>query len=227
MSSAVERLMAGFQELFFSEHFEGKTIIDLGCGFGTWGHTIRSMVIQGGNRAYIVGCDIFRPFLVRNKKYNAYDDLVLCDARYLPFQPKSADIVLSFEMIEHMNKTSGIAFLISLDHLSKDRIVLSTPCGFLEQHDISETLFEEHKSFWSDKDFAENGFQVRKYGLGLNMELAFRSFNVLSLIYKVALLRSRNKWKGVMLMAEKRQRKHSGLLESYEERLKLALNSEI
>ena len=227
MSSAVERLMAGFQELFFSEHFEGKTVVDLGCGFGTWGHTIRSMIIQGGNHAYIIGCDIFRPFLVRNKKYNAYDELVLCDARCLPFQQKSADIVLSFEMIEHMDKNSGIAFLISLDNLCKDRIVLSTPCGFLEQHDIDETLFEEHKSSWVDKDFSENGFQVRKYGLGLNMESTFRSFNILSLIYRFSLMRSRNKWKGYMLMAEKRQQKSMRPSESYEERLKLALNSEI
>jgi SAM-dependent methyltransferase len=225
MSSVVERLMAGFQELFFNECFNAKTIIDLGCGFGTWGHTIRSMVIQGGDQAYIVGCDVFRPFLVKNKNYNPYDDLVLCDARFLPFQPKCANIVLSFEMIEHLDKKSGYSFLENLDKLATDRLVLSTPYGYLLQHDTDEILFEEHKSVWSDKDFEKKGFKVRKSGIGLNLEMAFGKHSMLNIINKIALLKSKNKWTGIMILAEKHKEKQKMSLQTYEERVKLAIGN--
>jgi SAM-dependent methyltransferase len=199
--------MAGFQEKFFSQDFTGKVVIDFACGFGTWGHTIRSMAIQGGDKAYIVGCDAFKPFLAKNKAYNPYDDLVLCEAHHLPFQEKCADIVLCFEMIEHMDKAAGYNFLANLDSLARERLVLSTPNGYMEQHDTGDLEFEEHKSFWLSKDFEQAGFTVRKCGMGLNWEFKFRSLGLSNAIDRVELLRSKGKWNGVMLVAEKN---HSG-----------------
>jgi SAM-dependent methyltransferase len=221
MSSAVDRLMAGFQETFFREDFEGETIIDFACGFGTWGHTIRSMIIQGGDKAYIVGCDVFKPFLVKNKKYNPYDDLVLCDAHYLPFQNKCANVVLCFEMIEHMDKSSGYTFLSDLDNLAKDRLVLSTPNGYMEQDNAGELQFEEHKSFWLDKDFQQNGFCVKKFGMGINLEFTFRNLRITNVMDKIDRLRSRNRWNGVMLLAEKNHSSDHKSALTYSERAQL------
>lgn len=225
MSSAVERLMAGFQEIFFSEDFNDKVVIDFACGLGTWGHTIRSMIIQGGDKAYMVGCDVFKPFLIKNKKYNPYDDLVLCDARYLPFQSKCANIVLCFEMIEHMDKDEGLDFLSELDNLSMDRLVLSTPSGYMEQHDQCGVQFEEHKSFWLDKDFKRKGFRVRKYGFGLNMESTLQNLKLTGVITKVHYLRYRNKWNGLMILAEKNNASKKNPQLTYNERVELLVKS--
>jgi SAM-dependent methyltransferase len=212
MSSAVERIMPGFKNFLGNEHLDGKTIIDIGCGFGTWGHAIRSFVFRGGDKAYLVGCDIFRPFILKNKKYNPYDDLVLCDARHLPFQRKCADIVLSLEMIEHLDKELGFKFLENLDVLSKDRILVSTPYGYLEQHDTDETQFEEHKSVWYAKDFKKKGYIVRKYGIAWNLEALFYKLNLFSILNRIALLESKGNWTGVVLLAEKHPRKTRGVL---------------
>ncbi len=223
LSSAVDKLMAGFQGTFFKEDFTDKVIVDFACGFGTWGHTIRSMIFQGGDGAYLVGCDVFRPFLVKNKKYNPYDDLVVCDGRYLPFREKCANIVLCFEMIEHMDKGEGLTLLVNLENMAKDKLVLSTPNGFMEQHNPDKIQFEEHKSFWLDKDFERNGFRVLKTGKGLEWEFFMRNFRLINAIDRIELLRSKNKWNGVMLIAEKNLSKVEQSTLDYNERAKLLI----
>jgi len=215
--------MAALQQISCNGDFATKTIIDFACGFGTWGHTIRSMVVQGGDKAYIIGCDIFKKFLNKNKKYNPYDDLVLCDGRYLPFQSKCANMVLCFEMIEHLDKKTGYTFIADLDDLTKDRLVLSTPNGYLEQHDIGEMQFEEHKSIWLEKDFLQEGFNVRKYGTGLNLEFIFRKLRIFDTINRIELLISRNKFIGVMIVAEKNHITKPVRPLTYFERLQLLL----
>ena len=213
--------MPGFQSVFFQEDFSEKIIIDFACGFGTWGHVIRSMIFQGGDKAYMVGCDVFKAFLKKNKKYNPYDDLIVCDARYLPFKEKSANIVLCFEMIEHMDKPEGFTLLSQLDIIAKDKLVLSTPNGFMEQHGTESIQFEEHKSFWLAKDFEQKGFRVLKTGKGLEWESIARSLRLINVIDRLDLLRFRNKWHGIMIVAEKNLSKVEKSTLNYNEQAEL------
>jgi len=96
-------------------------------------------------------------------------------------------------MTEHMDKSEGFNFLNELENLTKDRLVLSTPSGYMEQHNQCGVQYEEHKSFWLDKDFKQKGFRVRKYGLGLNLESTLQNLKLTGVITKVHYLRYRNK----------------------------------
>lgn len=177
MASAVDRLVPGFMDSLSKELSAGlqeKIIVDLGCGFGIWGHILRSWSHIGGSEAYMIGCDVSLKILQKTKKYNPYDEMIICDIKFLPFREKYVDIIIALEVVEHLNKNEGMKFLISLSTLAREKIVISTPYGLYKQHDTYEYQFEEHKSFWTEKDFTKAGYNVNKYGIGLNLEVFFK-----------------------------------------------------
>jgi SAM-dependent methyltransferase len=76
-----------------------QSCLDVGCGEGSF------KVIQD---FYSVGCDIYHSFLIKAREKGYYDNLVRCDVRQLPFKPKSFDIAICVEVIEHLDKAGGI-----------------------------------------------------------------------------------------------------------------------
>ncbi|MGD2066983.1 MAG: class I SAM-dependent methyltransferase, partial [Candidatus Bathyarchaeota archaeon] len=95
MSSEFTRMVNGFFKIVNNLDFDSKTVADFGCGFGRWGHIIRSEAGSGGNNAFVVGCDAFRPSLQQAKKYSPYDELVVCDIRQPPFKENAFDITIA------------------------------------------------------------------------------------------------------------------------------------
>lgn len=93
---------------------EGKIILDFACGDGRWGHKIRSCVWLSGDKTYLMGVDIFLPYLKSLKKYNPYDALVQCDVRSLPFKEGYVDVVITLEILEHMKTEDGYKFIENL-----------------------------------------------------------------------------------------------------------------
>jgi len=199
----LERLALGFVEKVISKGLHRKVLIDLGCGFGRWGHIIRSSVDEGGHEVGMIGCDIFRPYLKATKEYNPYDDLICCDVRYLPFQERSVDIALAFEVIEHLRKKEGHDVLAHLLKICRDRVIVSTPSGRFSQGPTRQNEFERHVSSWTEKDFKKLGFAVSKYGLGVDLELLCRRLHFYRFLYGFARLVHRDSWGGVMLIAER------------------------
>lgn len=145
-------------------NFKGKIVVDFGCGFGRWGHLVRTFVEIGGNEAQMIGFDVFSPYLKNLKKYNPYDELILCDARHLPFRKKAVDISLAFEILEHMEKREGPRFLQSLEEVSKEAIVMTFPSGRYKQDEVDGNVFQKHRSAWSAKEIRKHGFSAYLVG---------------------------------------------------------------
>lgn len=141
---------------------EGKNVLDLGCGKGIWGYLLRAE--KKGDTAYMVGLDIYRPYLKFVKKHLVYDDLVLSDARNLPFRDGSFSITIASEIIEHLPKAFEDLFFKEIERVSTEKIVITTPNGswYLAGPEAIES--EIHRSAYTVIDFKKRAYRV--HGLG-------------------------------------------------------------
>ncbi len=165
---------------------KGKTIIDLGCG---WGDPME--VLQRQKRRYAVGVDIFPKYLETCRKKNIYDELVLSDVR--KYRPrKKFDIVICSHVIEHLRKKDGISLIKKMEDMAKKKIILALPVGDLPQGEYDSNKFQEHISSWQPEEFRKMGYKIigispryifgkkdvaRKYGVFAFFLFALSSFS--------------------------------------------------
>jgi SAM-dependent methyltransferase len=210
--------MGGFLKALYSENLSGKIVLDLGCGYGLWGHVIRATVGNGGNDCFLVGADIWKPYLAETQRHKAYDSFVVCDVRFLPFRKGAAEFVVAFEVLEHLTRNEGFAFLENLKELSR-RVLISTPCNFYEQSEIRGNRFERHQSGWREKDFMQHKFKAYKTGLGGDLEVVARKLHMLDFFHRLMRGVYRNEWSGAMIIAEYASLEHEDFTLYYTEKV--------
>jgi SAM-dependent methyltransferase len=203
LSSYMSLMINGFEHVISRIDFDSKVIFDVGCGFGRWGHLVRSEIDKHGNNAYIVGCDINRPYLEKVRKYNPYDDLVVCDARNLPFKEKSSDIIMALEIIEHLTKQEGAIFLLNLENLATGKVIVSTPNGYYNQGIERGNIHEIHQSAWVTEDFQEKNYQTINSGLGALLEFIACNFRIAKFLQLFFERKNKNQWSGMEIFAYK------------------------
>ena len=151
------------------------SVLDAGCGRGIVGCLIK--IYREPRR--IVGIDAFDSYLDFCGKLGVYTDLRKIDLRTssLPFEDKEFDLSVSLEVIEHLPKESGQAFLDELERVSK-QVIISTPTRYFHQDPYDQNMFQKHVSKWSVQDLKTRGYTVRGVG-GLMIfghELAYVSY---------------------------------------------------
>ena len=140
----------------------GVNILDIPCGDGS----PFKKILQSHAYKSTVGCDIFLQDLNKAKYNKIHGDLVLCDVRKLPFKNKSFDIVLCMELIEHFEKDEGFTIINELEKVARNKIILTTPVGFLPQEIGGDgNIFQLHKSGFSPFEFKNLGYKVRGFGI--------------------------------------------------------------
>ena len=105
-------------------------------------------------------------------------EYVVGDARALPFKPKSFDVVVSSELLEHVPPKDRIKVLENMIEVSKDLVILAAPFYSKEVEDAEIRANEFFKKFFGKdhqwlKEHIENGLPreedieefVRKKGL--------------------------------------------------------------
>ncbi|OGL39924.1 MAG: hypothetical protein A3C43_06325 [Candidatus Schekmanbacteria bacterium RIFCSPHIGHO2_02_FULL_38_11] len=128
--------------LFAQKLIEGKRILDLGCGEG-YGSFLLAM-----NASLTTGLDLSKEAIQNTKiKYRKENlNFIVGSCGYIPFKNNSFDVVVSFEVIEHIEDQVGMikeVFRI----LSRDGIlVISSP----------------DKRFFSEKEGILNKFHVKE-----------------------------------------------------------------
>ena len=140
---------------------KGKIFADFACGFGKQGRQIRSFCSPN----YLVGLDIWKPYLLEVKQNKIYDDLVLADITNLPFKNKSVDVSCACEVIEHLYHSDCEKFLASLENISKEKVIISTPNYEYKQGIVRGNINEKHVSVWKDSYFKRNGYKVKGIGI--------------------------------------------------------------
>ncbi|MEM3833370.1 MAG: class I SAM-dependent methyltransferase [Thermoprotei archaeon] len=142
-----------------------NTLLDVGCGEG--GVIVSLKKIEKNStfmsNCYKIGLDLFRPALNIAKHWGIYDSYILADARHLPLKNESIDIVLAFDLIEHLNKNEGEDLIKSLEEIACKQVIIFTPVGFLPQYTSKDNPHQIHKSGWLPKEFKIRGYRV--YGI--------------------------------------------------------------
>ena len=143
---------------------ESRTILDVGCGKG-----IPMKYLNRKHQFETTGIDGFSPYLVEAWENHTHDVYVNWDIRDLGELygkvPHFFDTVICLEVIEHLTKSEGIQLLIDLELAAKWQVIISTPLGHYEQHDLDGNSYQEHQSEWTPREFQELGYIVRGIGI--------------------------------------------------------------
>lgn len=128
------------------EHTNAKKVLDIGPGRGKFGVLLQ----EYANVEHIDAVEAWEPYIHEFHLPGIYDTVRPLDFRDLGDEMLAAyDLVFMSEVIEHVPKPDGLAFL--------DRcpswVVISTPLTwFQDDHEIPT---ERHRSLWTEDDFGD------------------------------------------------------------------------
>ena len=133
------------------------SVLDVACGL-----SFKSKYVPAQIR---VGVDIYEPYFKHIETDVPYV-VVKHDIRTLNeiFIPKSFDLVIALDIIEHITKAEGIELMRQCEEIAKKAVIIETPNGFVPQNiDIQGHGGDEwqtHRSGWEPEEFEERGYKV-------------------------------------------------------------------
>lgn len=150
-----------------------QSILDVGVGFGKWGHLFREYTDileaeqdparyeRGRWRVRIDGIEGFASYITEMHRY-LYNEIHIGDMReVLPRLPEY-DVVFLGDVIEHLEKPRGEQLLRDAVAHAKKAVIVSTPKYPTEQADLCANELERHRSVWSARSFRKfPGAQVK------------------------------------------------------------------
>lgn len=145
--------------LTFRQLVKANRVLDVGCGMGLPVRCLKRL----GLSAQFIGVDIYAHYLKKVKRAGFYDDCVLANVKYLPFRQNSFDSAMFLQVLEHLSYRDALIAVDSLSNIA-NKVVLTTPVGFIENDVNSENIFQTHKSGWWPADLRTLGYEVKGYG---------------------------------------------------------------
>lgn len=132
-----------------------KTVLDVGCGV-----SFKSKYISANIH---VGVDIYEEYFKHIEAPIPYV-VIKYDIRKLKdiFMPKSFDLVIALDVIEHLNKEDAVSVIDQCEVIAKDAVILETPSGFVPQNiDIlgyGGHKYQTHYSAWDQDELQILGY---------------------------------------------------------------------
>jgi len=160
------------------------TFLDIACGLGKWGYLVR--LGWSGNPDYTVGVDAWRPNLEHVKLRKVYDDLVMADAKHLPFKQTSFNVVCATEFLICLEKEDGFMVLKEAERVANRRVVVSVPNRKTTFGEDDKNPYDMNVSTWSEKDLKKLGYRI--VGVGFQVGGHRLSTRLLSGITSMSIL---------------------------------------
>jgi len=130
----------GKREIFdwFIEQEGIKTIVDVGCGSGTYPKLL-------GKKYYWIGVEIFERYVEQFSLNSIYNEVILGDI--LNVDLPEADCIIFGDVLEHLEKHEAVG-LIKKANEKYGHIVISIPLEYY-QGEYMGNIYEIHKSIWT------------------------------------------------------------------------------
>lgn len=104
--------------------------------------------------------DAFAPSVEAARAAGLHDDYVVGDVLEHDFGGATFDAVVANEVIEHLDRRTGLELLQRLEHLATKVIIITTPNGFQPQGGEHGNPRQRHRSGWFANDFRGLGYEV-------------------------------------------------------------------
>ena len=153
----------------------GETVLDVGRGYGRWGHLIRTNYWEAWlpHAPEVDGFDAFEGNVAACERYGGYRNVW---QQTLPSALEGRwDTVLACEVLEHLPQDHVMAVLEQLESVTNKRIIITTP-NWPYFRGGSDTAYgynehEAHLSHVARDVLRRRGYQIQGAGLGLNPTL--------------------------------------------------------
>ena len=130
------------------------SILDVGCG--------KSSPLRFIPDSYLVGVEADSKELEQAKKLRTHDEYFMVDVKKLGefFETDQYDACVALDVIEHLTKSDGLRLIQDLERIARNKVVIFTPRGFLQQSSNREGDLQEHLSGWEVDEMKSLGYQV-------------------------------------------------------------------
>src|SRR5437867_7855959 len=142
-----------------------KSILDVGVGFGKWGHLFREYtdINEAENdparyqrkkwRVRIDGIEGYAAYITPMHRY-LYNHLHVGNASALLNKLPHYDLIFLGDVIEHLEKAAGLRLLRHAFKKANKAVIVTTPKFETGQADLCGNELERHRSLWSAADFS-------------------------------------------------------------------------
>jgi 2-polyprenyl-3-methyl-5-hydroxy-6-metoxy-1,4-benzoquinol methylase len=124
---------------WFGEHPEIKTIVDIGCGSGTYPELL------GKDKYRWIGVEIWEPYVGQFKLREIYDELHIGNF-FDVFDKLEGDCIIFGDVLEHMYEEDARLAIAKAD-AKFPHIVISTPVEY--EQEATDNPYEKHLSVWN------------------------------------------------------------------------------
>lgn len=131
-----------------------KSVLDIGCGPSSPLQYCEGVEIS-------VGVEPYKPYLDKSEKKTIHNEYYGKKIEKLAFKENEFDAVIMLELIEHLPKEAGFELLERAEKWAREKIIVSTPNGFLPQGASDDNPLQKHLSGWSLEELRNLGFSCR------------------------------------------------------------------
>jgi hypothetical protein len=159
-----------------------ETVLDVGVGFGKWGHLFREYgeVFVGRFEksewsVKIDGVEIFENYINAHEHQRyIYNNIHIGDISEVVDSLPDYDFIYAGDVIEHLPKDKALIVLEKLANKAKKCIMICIPLGPEEQWGQGEVYGNEHEkhlSFWNPNEFVGWEANIKRESRGYDIGL--------------------------------------------------------